>query len=96
MHVDSFRVIRQVFVGEKREQPRLGRSSLVLFILMMLFLWSIYVWSDGRVNRLYALLHFAIIGLSLAHIIWLRRFNMALSFSFSPMGGQTFPRTPPT
>ena len=38
---------------------------------------------DGRrSNTSYFAIHFAIIALSLAHIIWVRRFNLGLSFSF--------------
>jgi oligosaccharide repeat unit polymerase len=82
MHVDAFRVIRQVFTQEERERPRLGRTSLVFFVAIMAALLSIFLLTDGRSNTSYFAIHFAIIALSLAHIIWVRRFNLGLSFSF--------------
>lgn len=82
MHIDPSRVIRQVFVREQRVPPRLGRTSLVTFIAIMISLWLIFIDTDGRTNYLYFSIHFAIIGLSLAHIMWVRRFNLGLSYSF--------------
>lgn len=82
MHIDPFRVIRQVFIREERELPRLGRTSLGVFVAIMVALWLIFIETDGRSNDLYFAIHFAIIGLSLAHIMWVRRFNLGLSYSF--------------
>jgi oligosaccharide repeat unit polymerase len=82
MHIDPSRIIRQVFTREKRERPRLGRTSLVFFIAIMAALLLIFIETDGRSNELYFSIHFAIIGLSLAHIMWVRRFNLGLSYSF--------------
>lgn len=82
MYVDSFRVIRQVFLRERREPQRLRRTSAVLFLLLMVGLYVLFVITDGRVNPAYSALHFLIIGLSLMHIMWVRRFNLGLSFSF--------------
>ena len=76
MHVDAFRVIRQVFTQEERERPRLGRTSLVFFVAIMAALLSIFLLTDGRSNTSYFAIHSAIIALSLAHIIWVRRFNL--------------------
>jgi oligosaccharide repeat unit polymerase len=44
----------------------------LLFLLMQL---------DGRINRPYMALHFLIIAVSLAHILWVRRFNLGASYS---------------
>jgi oligosaccharide repeat unit polymerase len=82
MYIDPARVIRQVFTREQREPPRFGRTSLVIFIAIMAALGVIFAETDGRTNNLYFSIHFAIIGLSLAHIMWVRRFNLALSYSF--------------
>ncbi len=82
MHIDPFRVIRQVFIREERERPRLGRTSLVIFVAIMVALWVIFIETEGRTNDLYFAIHFAIIGVSLAHIMWVRRFNLGLSYSF--------------
>lgn len=82
MHVDPFRVIRQVFVRERRAPPRLGRTSVVVFTVILIALFVLFFVSDGRNNALYSAIHFVIIGLSLMHILWVRRFNLGLSFSF--------------
>jgi oligosaccharide repeat unit polymerase len=42
----------------------------------------IFIETEGRSNDLYFSIHFAIIALSLAHIMWVRRFNLGLSYSF--------------
>jgi len=82
MHIDPFRVIRQIFIREQREPPRFGRTSLVIFVAIMAALWVLFLETEGRSNDLYYAIHFAIIGLSLAHIMWVRRFNLGLSYSF--------------
>ena len=54
----------------------------MFFVAIMAALLSIFLLTDGRSNTSYFAIHFAIIALSLAHIIWVRRFNLGLSFSF--------------
>jgi oligosaccharide repeat unit polymerase len=82
MFVDAIRAMRQVLLRQRREPPRLSRTSLIVFFAIMAGLFILYVEADGRENAPYASVHFAIVGLSLLHIMWVRRFNLGLSFSF--------------
>jgi len=82
MFVDAPVAIRQVFLRWKPKPPKLNRTSLVTFLFIMAVLLALFVMSDGRVNPLYSSIHFAIIALSTLHIMWVRRFNLGLSFSF--------------
>ncbi len=81
MHVDAFRVIRRIHIGgERAAAPRTDLSG----VLRRDHGRVVVDFSpDGRrSNTSYFAIHFAIIALSLAHIIWVRRFNLGLSFSF--------------
>jgi oligosaccharide repeat unit polymerase len=82
MFVDSFRTVRQVLLREQPLPPKLGRTSLAAFFLTLALLYVAFVESDGRVNAEYSSMHFIIIAVSLLHIIWVRRFNLGLSYSF--------------
>jgi oligosaccharide repeat unit polymerase len=82
MLVDAPVVIRQVFLRWKPKPPKLNRTSLFGFLFIMATLVALFALSDGRVNPLYSSIHFVIIAVSMLHIMWVRRFNLGLSFSF--------------
>jgi oligosaccharide repeat unit polymerase len=76
-----YRLLRRIFLQEQPHRPRLGRASTIGFFALLAVLFILYVGIDGRVNAGYSAIHFAIIGLSMLHLIWLRRFNLGASFS---------------
>lgn len=82
MFVDTVGAIQRVLLHEKLAPLKLSRTSLIVFFGIMVGLLSLYFLTDGRENPRYAAVHFAIIALSLLHIMWVRRFNLGLSFSF--------------
>jgi oligosaccharide repeat unit polymerase len=81
MSIDSYRAVRQTLLQEEQQPAKLSRTSLLSFFGILIGLFVVYVTSDGRVNPWYSALHFLIIGVSLLHIMWVRRFNLGSSYS---------------
>jgi oligosaccharide repeat unit polymerase len=81
MLVDSNGLLRKVLLPQDRQKPKLSRTSLVSFFAILGGLFVLYTMIDGRVNLWYSGLHFLIIGLSLSHLLWVRRFNLGASYS---------------
>jgi oligosaccharide repeat unit polymerase len=81
MASDSYRVVREFLIQQEPAQPRLSRTSIIGFFALLGGLFVLYWATDGRTNLPYSAIHFLIIGISLPHIVWVRRFNMGTSFS---------------
>jgi len=81
MSIDSYLSIRQILLQEKPVRPKLSRTSSVAFFLILGGLWVLFMEIDGRINWAYSAVHFLIIGISLMHILWVRRFNLGSSYS---------------
>ena len=75
------RLLDRIFFQHEPHHPRLIRTFQVSFIAMLLALFVLFICIDGRENLGYSAIHFAIIGLSLMHLMWLRRFNLGASYS---------------
>jgi oligosaccharide repeat unit polymerase len=85
MSIDPYRLTRKILLLQAPPQPKLSRTFVVAFIVFLCGLFTLYVAIDGRINRLYSAIHFLIIGISLAHILWVRRFNLGASYSLFAM-----------
>jgi oligosaccharide repeat unit polymerase len=81
MFVDSYQLISGVLPRRGHLRPKLGRVSVISFFSILGGLLLLYMVAGGRINHSYSALHFLIIGLSLLHILWVRRFNLGASYS---------------
>jgi oligosaccharide repeat unit polymerase len=81
MAIDSHELIRRTLIHRARPPPKFNRTFLISFFAILGALFVLYTQVDGRINPWYSALHFIIIGLSLLHIIWVRRFNLGASYS---------------
>ena len=79
MSVDSYELIAGVHLH--RPRPKFSRVFLIAFFSILGGLLLLYMVTGGRINHSYSALHFVIIGLSLSHIVWVRRFNLGASYS---------------
>jgi oligosaccharide repeat unit polymerase len=59
-----------------------NRISRNVFLLVLAGLLVLFAEIDGRTNALYFSIHFAIMALSLLHIVRARKFDLGLSYSF--------------
>lgn len=66
-------------------QGKAEMTSRISFALIISSLLGLYFYIPGPENELETSIHLAIIAISLVHVIWLRRFNLALSFSLFMM-----------
>jgi len=81
MAIDFYSLTRAALLPQKRLPPKFGRASLFVFFAILTGLFVLYTATNGRINVYYSALHFLIIGLSILHIIWVRRFNLGASYS---------------
>src|SRR5271170_6936298 len=81
MSIDSYLLARQTLVDEERPPPKLSRTFFVSYFAILGGLFALYTFTDGRINPWYSGLHFVIIGLSILHVSWVRKFNLGASYS---------------
>jgi len=73
--------VREKLLQSDPPRPKLNRTFVVGFFTVLGGLFILYWAADGRINLSYSVIHFLIIGISLLHIMWVRRFNLGTSFS---------------
>src|ERR1700683_334851 len=66
-------------------QPRFGLVSKLFFFAFLGGMLILFAEIDGRSNWSYSALHILIIGISLLHIMWVRRYNLGASYSLFTM-----------
>jgi oligosaccharide repeat unit polymerase len=81
MYIDTYHSARKFLFQQERMRPKWSLALLITFFVILGGLFLLYTVFDGRINRSYSALHFLIIGLSLLHILWVRRFNFGSSYS---------------
>jgi oligosaccharide repeat unit polymerase len=78
---ETYRLLRTTLLKPEPVRPKLGLTSLTVFFIFMGGFLFLFAEVDGRSNWSYSALHFLIIGISLLHIMWVRRYNLGASFS---------------
>ena len=76
-----YRSLRTSLLKLEGVQPAFGLVSKVFFFAFIAATLILFEEIDGRVNWSYSALHILIIGISLLHIMWVRRYNLGASYS---------------
>lgn len=81
MSYDSSQPLETLMLQEVAPPPKWRSFSFAFFAAFVGGLLYLYSTIDGRTNTPYTALHFVIIGVSLLHLLWVRRYNLGASFS---------------